>query len=140
MSWASMVIGYTATHRDWLAADSVRGELGKQMAGLFKRLDIVIAPINPVAAFQHNHRPFTSRRLVRTGGGTIPYLAMLQWISLATALRLPATAIPGGLTSTGLPVGVQLIGPHGEDERVLAIAQGVEEACGGDIPPPSLAI
>jgi amidase len=52
---------------------------------------------------------------------------MLNWISLATALHLPATAIPAGATAFGLPVGVQLIGPLNSDGRMLALAQAIEE-------------
>jgi amidase len=139
-SWAAMTLAYTASHRDWLAADSARGGLALQMAERFQRFDLIMAPVNPVAAFPHDHKAFNRRKLVCSGGQTIPYTTMLQWISLATALRLPATAIPAGPTNTGLPVGVQLIGPHGGDERLLAIAQGIEDTCGGYIPPPPLAL
>jgi amidase len=136
LSLATLGLAYTATHRDWLTADAVRGALARQMAGLFQNFDIVLAPVNPITAFPHDHRPIARRKLVCSGGQTIPYLANLQWISLATALGLPATAFPAGLTNTGLPVGVQLIGPHGGDERVLAIAQGIEAELGGFTPPP----
>jgi amidase len=130
-------LGYTATHREWLAADAVRGALGRQMAEHFQRFDIVLAPVNPVTAFHHDHRAITRRKLVCSGGQKIPYLANLQWISLATSLGLPATAFPAGPTDNSLPVGVQLIGPHGADERVLAIAEGIEAELGGFTPPPS---
>lgn len=136
-SFATLGLAYGATHRDWLAADSMRGALAKQMKSRFERFDVILAPINSVPAFPHDHSPIASRKLVCSNGRKIPYLANLQWISLATALKLPATAIPAGPTSTGLPVGAQLIGPHGADERTIAIAEGIEEALGGlYVPPP----
>jgi amidase len=52
---------------------------------------------------------------------------MLNWIGQATALHLPATAVPAGLTATGLPAGAQLIGPLGGDARTLALAQAIDE-------------
>ncbi|HEX6865760.1 MAG TPA: amidase family protein, partial [Caulobacteraceae bacterium] len=139
LSWAAASLAYTATHREWLQADAVRGALGQQMKGVFERFDVILAPVNTVAAFHHDHKPMMSRKLLCSGGQKVPYTANLQWISLATALKLPATAVPAGLTNHGLPVGAQLIGPHGADERVIAIAEGIEEALGRLYaqPPPS---
>lgn len=40
----------------------------------------------------------------------------------------PALSIPMGLTSDGLPLGVQLLGPYGGEGRLIALAAEVEEA------------
>ncbi|HEY2658885.1 MAG TPA: amidase family protein [Caulobacteraceae bacterium] len=135
-SWAGQVLGYAATHAEWLAADEARARLGGQMKTLFERRDVIIAPIAPVTAFPHDHSPFQKRRLRLSDGKHIPYTAMLNWISLATALGLPATAIPAGRSVAGLPIGVQIIGPHGADSRTLSVAEAMEDALGGFAPPP----
>ncbi len=124
---AAISLAYTATHREWLAADAVRQRLRREVAPVFDRFDVVMAPIAPVAAFPHNHRDFAKRTLTLSTGETIPYAAMLNWIALATALHLPATTVPAGLAASGLPVGVQLIGPTGGDARTLALAQAIDE-------------
>jgi amidase len=36
--------------------------------------------------------------------------------------------VPAGTTADGLPVGVQIVGPHGSDRRLLEIAAAFEEA------------
>jgi amidase len=134
-SSAAMALAYTATHREWMAADAVRARLRHEIASVFNRFDAILAPIAPVAAFPHDHRPFTRRKLTASDGRTMPYASMLNWISLPTALHLPATAIPAGPTASGLPVGAQLIGPLHGDARMLALAQAIEENIRGFIPP-----
>jgi amidase len=136
-AWADQVRGYTASHADWLAADEARARIGAQMRPVFEHHDVLLAPITPVAAFPHDHRPFNSRSLTASDGSKIPYGAMLNWIGLATACGLPATAIPAGLTACGLPVGVQLIGPRGGDARTLNAAQAIEDELGGFQAPPA---
>lgn len=130
-SWAGLTLDYTASHLDWMAANETRARLGAQAHDFFGRFDILVAPVGPVAAFPHDHRPFQRRTLTLSDGAKAPYLAMLRWIALASALGLPATVVPAGRTPDGLPVGVQLIGPRGGDGRNLAIAQAIEERLGG---------
>lgn len=136
LSSAAMTMGYTARHREWMAADAVRQRLRHEIDQAFDKWTVILAPIAPVAAFPHDHRPFGRRSLKASDGRTIAYPAMLSWISAATALRLPATALPAGRTAAGLPVGVQLIGPMGGDGRILAVAQAIDEAVRGFEPPP----
>lgn len=132
---AAMTLAYTATHREWMAADAVRNRLRAEIGGLFDRFDVILAPITPVTALPHDHRPFARRSLPTADGGRFAYTAMLNWIGLATALHLPATAIPVGLAADGLPVGAQLIGPLNGDGKTLALAQAIDETIQGFTPP-----
>ena len=136
LSSAAMAMAYTARHREWMAADAVRARLRHEIAGRFDRWDAILAPIAPVPAFPHDTAPFTRRTLTTSEGKTLPYVSMITWISLATALHLPATTIPAGQTPGGLPVGVQLIGPLGGDSKLLALAQAIDENVRGFTPPP----
>jgi amidase len=126
------------SHGQWLQANEARVRLGQEIAPLFERLDGVIAPITPVTAFRHDQQPMGARALRDSTGKTFPYTSILDWISLATACGLPATAIPAGLAADGLPVGVQIIGRRGGDHDVLAVAQSIENELGGFRPPPPL--
>lgn len=135
-SWAGLTRAYTASHAEWIAADEVRARLRSTMADAFEAFDAILAPVAPTVAFPHDHKPFASRRLKTSDGAAIPYPAMLNWIALATACHLPVTTIPAGLAASGLPVGAQIIGPHGADSRTLAIAQAIDEALGGYVAPP----
>ena len=49
---------------------------------------------------------------------------------LANVLGLPAVSVPMGRTSSGLPVGVQLVGRPFEDELLLEVAIRLEESRG----------
>jgi Asp-tRNA(Asn)/Glu-tRNA(Gln) amidotransferase A subunit family amidase len=49
---------------------------------------------------------------------------------LASALGLPAAVVPVALSSTGLPIGVQVIGRRSHESEVLAVALAIECATG----------
>jgi amidase len=129
---------YTATHLEWIAADEARARIAAQARRLFAQCDVILAPVAPVAAFPHDPTPIPTRKLALSTGEKHGCLIMLRWIALATACGLPATTIPAGQTPSGLPVGAQLIGPRGADQRTIAIAEAIEERLGGFVAPPPL--
>ena len=137
-AWAAQVMASTATHREWLDANEARARIGERMKVVFEQVDVIVAPATPVCAFPHDHSPFAKRTLTLSDGTRIPYRSMLNWIALATACGLPATAIPIGPLANGLPFGVQVIGPRGGDSRTLAVAEAIEQAFGGFVAPPAL--
>jgi Asp-tRNA(Asn)/Glu-tRNA(Gln) amidotransferase A subunit family amidase len=59
----------------------------------------------------------------------------LTLCSYASALGLPALALPVARTNGGLPVGVQLIGRRGHERALLALARELESAFGGWLDP-----
>ena len=68
-SAAALALAYTQSHLEWLAANEVRARLAAEAKKLFDRFDAILAPIAPVPAFPHDHRPFEKRtaRRCRTG-------------------------------------------------------------------------
>ena len=56
------------------------------------------------------------------------YVDWLRFSFLATTCGLPAIAMPVGFTKSGMPVGIQLIGPPRGEARLLQVARAVEEA------------
>nr|XP_018898354.1 PREDICTED: uncharacterized protein LOC109031350 [Bemisia tabaci] len=48
---------------------------------------------------------------------------------------LPGLSIPAGMTASGLPVGIEIDGPVGSDERMFAIGLAIEKVL-GPVPPP----
>jgi amidase len=106
------------------------------MARAFETYDVIVTPVTPVEPFFHDHSEFHHRRLSCSNGETVDYALMKTWVALATTCGLPATAIPAGVSTGGLPVGVQVIGPEGRDAQTLSAALALEQASGGYRAPP----
>jgi amidase len=128
--------GVVMSHRDWLAADAERARLAQQWSTLFREWDVVLCPAMPTVAFPHDHSPIESRR-IRIDGRSYSYLdAQPLWVELATTPGLPATVAPIEHSESGLPIGVQIIGPYLEDRTTIAFAELLEWEFGGFAPPP----
>jgi amidase len=118
-----------------LAAHRARQAMKDRVAAFLATHDAIVMPISPVTAFAHDQSESFGDRLLDIDGTPARYVTMLGWIALATALHLPALAVQAGRTKTGMPVGVQIVGPeHGED-RLFDFAGAVEESLGGFAPP-----
>jgi amidase len=92
---------------------------------LFQSFDVVIAPTLGMVAFPHVEGDWGSRS-VMIDGQPSPFAPQIAWAGLVTYPNLPATAVPIGRNSEGLPIGIQIIGPRLEDRTPLAFARHVE--------------
>jgi len=134
---AERLRGSVMNHRDWLATDAARLQLQEQWRAFFRDWDVVIYPAAAVPAFpQDQSEPIEARHL-DIDGKQYPYLdACFIWADPASTFGLPATALPVGRSATGLPIGVQIIGPYLEDRTTIALARHIEREFGGFVPPP----
>jgi amidase len=131
----------TIRHRDWLTANERRLQMRARWHEFFEDFDVLLAPISPTVAIPHDHSfPMSARRIAVAGpDGTVterPYTDQMKWMGLIGAVYLPATAVPIGLHSTGLPMALQVVGPFLEDRTCLAAAGLIEEITGGFTRPP----
>lgn len=136
---AERLRGATLSHRDWVIADSGRGRLQAQWRDVFASFDAVICPVMPTPAFPHDHSVDQEKRHILIDGKPYPYVDQLVWPGIATTPGLPATAIPVSLSSEGLPIGVQIVGPWLGDRTPLRLAELIEREFGGFKPPPAYA-
>jgi amidase len=101
----------------------------------FQDFDAFLTPVIPVPAFPHDHSDFNSRTLA-TPEGPISYLnAMLVYMSTPVITGLPATVAPIGQTGSGLPIGIQIIGPYLEDATPIELARHIGRETGGFVAP-----
>jgi amidase len=117
-------------------ADGARARLRAQWRELFRTFDAVICPVMPTPAYSHVHSDDQESRRINIDGKDYVYPDQLAWPGIATLPGVPATAIPLGLSSEGLPVGVQIVGPWLEDRTPLRLAELIEREFGGFVPPP----
>jgi amidase len=133
---AERLRGIALSHRDWVIADGGRTRLRAQWRDLFKTFDAVICPIMPTPAYPHDHLEPQEARRIEIDGTKYPYSDQLAWPGIATLPGLPSTAIPVTMSSDGLPIGVQIVGPWLEDYTPLKLAELIEREFGGFVPPP----
>jgi amidase len=128
--------GSVLSHRDWIAADTVRARHRQGWRELFTEFDLVLCPAMPTAAFPHDQNPNLWGRHIMIDGVNHDYADQLVWAGMATTPGLPATVAPIGHSEEGLPIGVQLIGPLFEDRTPIRFAELLEREFGGFVPPP----
>lgn len=120
--------GALLEHRKWLVWHEMKLRLGAKWDTLFKDIDVLLAPATPTPAMPHmQDKPFNEREIT-VNGTQRPYSDNVVWAGLASLCGLPATAVPLGKHSTGLPIGMQIIGPAYGDKTTMATARMLAEA------------
>lgn len=135
ISMAGYALGLTASQRKRRRAAQRRDAMKHAMAQFFESADLIVAPVTGGEAFPHNHEGKLIDRTLTIDGRTVPMISNLEWIALATTLHLPAVVVPAGRSTSGLPLGAQLIGPWGSEDRLIGAAAAIEARLGGFSPP-----
>ena len=99
-------------------AQAVRTMIQRDFDAVFKEVDLLVSPVMPTPAFQLGERLEDPLQMYLSDIYTIP----------ASLAGLPAISIPCGLSSKGLPIGLQLMGRPFEETIVLRAAYAYEQA------------
>ena len=103
-------------------ADRVRGHLRHQTARAFERTDVLAWPASPAPP------PLVDAPLVQLPSGPAPAdPPNIRQATLANLTGVPGISVPVG-EAEGLPVGLQLLAPWGEEARLLDAAAHLEAA------------
>jgi aspartyl-tRNA(Asn)/glutamyl-tRNA(Gln) amidotransferase subunit A len=120
--------GMSVTLADYARAYEARSKLARDLALWHQKYDLLLAPVTPTAAppveTLYNSDAFP--RWTKGAPYTLPFNLTGQ----------PAASMPAGLTPSGLPVGLQIVGPPRADALVLRAMRAYESASGWAWPQP----
>jgi len=92
----------------------------------FRTCDLLLAPATIVAPF-----PVENRYVAECAGKKFDNY--VEWLGIVYAITLAcctALSLPCGFTTSGLPVGLQMVGPPRGESQLLAFAKGLEDILG----------
>ena len=93
----------------------------RSIGDVFEKVDLIVTPTTPVP-------PITIDEALEM---SLPGPAGELWLRNTRPFNvygLPTISIPCGFTSQGLPIGLQIAGPHFDEAGVLAVAHAFEQA------------
>jgi aspartyl-tRNA(Asn)/glutamyl-tRNA(Gln) amidotransferase subunit A len=99
-------------------AQQVRTLIKQDFEKAFQEVDIIVTPTSPTVAFKVGEKIADPLQM---------YLSDIFTISVNLA-GVPGISIPCGFTANNLPVGLQLIGRHFDEESILKVAYAYEQA------------
>jgi aspartyl-tRNA(Asn)/glutamyl-tRNA(Gln) amidotransferase subunit A len=109
----------------YVRAQMVRTLIARDFAQAFEHCDVLLTPSTPGPAFALGEKMADPVSMYLNDVFTVP-------VNLA---GLPAVSVPAGLTSDGLPLGLQVIGRAFDEQLVLRVARSIERAAGFDATP-----
>jgi amidase len=105
-------------------------------AAFFKDYDVLLTPVTPTVAIPHDNKKPKNARHIIVNGKKRRYYGNFAWTLMEVVSGLPATVAPIGLSRSGLPMGVQIVGDRLRDRTTIAFATGLSKLTGGFKPPP----
>ena len=100
----------------YLKAQQVRTLIREEFARVFEEVDVLVAPVAPSVAFLLGEKTADPVEMYLSDVCTLP----------PNIAGLPAMSVPCGFDQ-GLPVGLQLIGPHLSEETLLRVAHAYQQ-------------
>ncbi|MDA8174976.1 MAG: Asp-tRNA(Asn)/Glu-tRNA(Gln) amidotransferase subunit GatA [Nitrospiraceae bacterium] len=101
-------------------AQQVRTLIKRDFDNALKEVDVIATPTSPTAAFKMGEKTADPLQM---------YLSDIFTISINLA-GVPAISLPCGFTKSGLPIGLQLIGGHFDEEGIIKAAYAYEQSTG----------
>jgi aspartyl-tRNA(Asn)/glutamyl-tRNA(Gln) amidotransferase subunit A len=102
----------------YLKAQRVRTLLARDFEEAFKKVDAIVAPVSPTAAFKLGEKVDDPLAM---------YLADIYTVT-ADLAGVPGISVPCGETKEKLPVGLQILGRHFDESTILRLAHACEQA------------
>ena len=100
----------------YLKAQKVRALITRDFTNAFQSLDAIVAPVSPFPAFKIGEKVNDPMAM---------YLSDIYTITGSLA-GIPCMSVPCGATSEGLPVGLQILANHFQEEKMFRLADAFE--------------
>jgi amidase len=123
--------GSLSSFAEWQAENLKRLAYRAIWERYFASVDVLLLPAMFTSAFPHDPTPTESRTVITPEGDERPFRDLLAYIAPATLTGCPATVAPTGLSQSGLPVGLQIMGPYLEDATPIRFASLLAREIGG---------
>ncbi len=102
----------------YLKAQKIRALILRDFTEAFEKVDALLTPTAPTAAFGIGEKMDDPVAMYLNDVFTVP----------ASLAGVPAISIPAGLDGQGLPLGLQVIGRHFDEETIIAVGAALEQA------------
>ncbi len=125
---ANVQEGLRYSAADVARAQSLQTALYRRWQAFFRSYDVILTPSITIS-------PRSWRELYPAEIDGTPTRTYFHWLALAYAVTLPghpAVSLPVGLDKSGMPFGLQIVGPRGGDAFVLSVAAALEALLAGD--------
>jgi len=104
----------------YLKGQKVRTRIKQDFEKAFERVDVILSPTSPSPAFRLGEK---------SNDPLAMYLSDIFTIT-ANLVGIPGISLPCGKTPQGLPVGLQFLGKHFDEKRMLNLSHAFEQAGG----------
>ena len=134
--FAQMARGISLTHREYLQRNERRQRMIREWDKFFQNWDVLLTPQAASPAFPHDQKGERHERTIAVNGTRVPVTDQMFWAGLASFYLLPGTVAPLGLSQSGLPYGVQILGGLYQDRTTIEVAKLLEKSWRAFTPPP----
>lgn len=107
---------------DYINAQRVRRVLQQEFQAIWRKVDCLFTPTTPTSA------PKIGQSTIDLDGEEDVRIASTRLARGINVLGLPALSLPCGFDETGLPIGLQIIGPSFQEALVLKVGAALEDA------------
>jgi len=120
---ASLKKARSLTLAQLIEAQQVKTEQNRILWNIFERFDLLLTPTMPTEAFAAEGPP-----PAEINGQAISLYDMVAFTYPFNLSGHPAASVPAGLTTSGMPAGLQIVGPRHRDDLVLQASRAYEKA------------
>jgi Asp-tRNA(Asn)/Glu-tRNA(Gln) amidotransferase A subunit family amidase len=117
----SLVLGQVMTAHDYLQAQRMRTRAMQIFAKVYRDVDVILTPATALTA------PIVPPKALSAGWSDLGTdTEMMRFVFSGNLTGLPAIAFPVGYDGNGMPIGMQAMGRHWEENLLLRVAYNAE--------------